>query len=140
MHFQKCYFIILKTQELLKRTGYPLDVTVGQRKFGGPPPDWTPESGKSKYEVCLVQKTLNKDASFNREVLRYITFQLYIARAPADCFEDELEPLLAVHGKIWDMRIMMDMHATGGSKGFLFVSYCTNEDAKKAAKEVCLYH
>lgn len=25
----------------------------------------------------------------------------------------------------------------GGSKGFLFASYCENEDAVKAAEEVC---
>lgn len=26
-------------QALLERTGYTLDVTTGQRKYGGPPPD-----------------------------------------------------------------------------------------------------
>lgn len=30
----------VKMQELLDRTGYPLEVTVGQRKYGGPPPGW----------------------------------------------------------------------------------------------------
>lgn len=25
---------------ILERTGYPLDVTTGQRKYGGPPPNW----------------------------------------------------------------------------------------------------
>lgn len=29
----------LKIQALLERTGYTLDVTTGQRKYGGPPPD-----------------------------------------------------------------------------------------------------
>lgn len=25
---------------ILERTGYTLDVTTGQRKYGGPPPNW----------------------------------------------------------------------------------------------------
>uniref|UniRef100_A0A8C9GCR3 Uncharacterized protein n=1 Tax=Piliocolobus tephrosceles TaxID=591936 RepID=A0A8C9GCR3_9PRIM len=28
-----------KIKALLERTGYTLDVTTGQRKYGGPPPD-----------------------------------------------------------------------------------------------------
>lgn len=33
-----------KVKELLERTGYTLDITAGQRKYGGPPPDWDPEA------------------------------------------------------------------------------------------------
>lgn len=29
-----------KVKNLLDRTGYTLDITTGQRKYGGPPPDW----------------------------------------------------------------------------------------------------
>ena len=29
-----------KVKELLDRTGYTLDITTGQRKYGGPPPGW----------------------------------------------------------------------------------------------------
>ena len=29
-----------KIKAILDRTGYSLDVTTGQRKYGGPPPDW----------------------------------------------------------------------------------------------------
>lgn len=29
-----------KMQEILDKTGYPLEITVGQRKYGGPPPGW----------------------------------------------------------------------------------------------------
>jgi hypothetical protein len=35
-------------QSILERTGYSLDVTTGQRKYGGPPPGWdgpTPGNG-----------------------------------------------------------------------------------------------
>ena len=35
------YILILlnrKVREILERTGYKLDVTTGQRKYGGPPP------------------------------------------------------------------------------------------------------
>ena len=29
-----------KVKQLLNRTGYTLDITTGQRKYGGPPPGW----------------------------------------------------------------------------------------------------
>ncbi len=29
-----------KVKAILDRTGYSLDVTTGQRKYGGPPPNW----------------------------------------------------------------------------------------------------
>lgn len=39
--WQRCMFIFLICQALLERTGYTLDVTTGQRKYGGPPPEST---------------------------------------------------------------------------------------------------
>lgn len=48
-----CLPKIENTKALLERTGYPLEVTVGQRKLGGPPPDWDPTSKKSKYEIYM---------------------------------------------------------------------------------------
>lgn len=33
---EECISTLL--QEILERTGYSLDVTTGQRKYGGPPP------------------------------------------------------------------------------------------------------
>lgn len=33
------FFFFFFFQALLERTGYTLDVTTGQRKYGGPPPD-----------------------------------------------------------------------------------------------------
>lgn len=38
-----------KVKQLLNRTGYTLDITTGQRKYGGPPPGWegpTPGCGE----------------------------------------------------------------------------------------------
>lgn len=33
------HFDVVYSQALLERTGYTLDVTTGQRKYGGPPPE-----------------------------------------------------------------------------------------------------
>ena len=38
----------------LERTGYTLDVTTGQRKFGGPPPGWEGEPPSNGCEVSTV--------------------------------------------------------------------------------------
>lgn len=45
-----------KIKELLNRTGYSLDITVGQRKYGGPPPGWDgppPPTGASVSKIFV---------------------------------------------------------------------------------------
>ena len=42
-----------KLKAILDRTGYTLDVTTGQRKYGGPPPDW---EGPPPGPGCEVSK------------------------------------------------------------------------------------
>ena len=41
-------------QAILDRTGYSLDVTTGQRKYGGPPPNWDGSPPGSGHEVSLL--------------------------------------------------------------------------------------
>ena len=41
-------------QEILDRTGYTLDVTTGQRKYGGPPPNWDGPQPGAGHEVNIV--------------------------------------------------------------------------------------
>lgn len=49
-----------KIKEILERTGYTLDVTTGQRKYGGPPPNWTdppPSNGcEVNYIIIIIVK------------------------------------------------------------------------------------
>ena len=40
-----------KIKLILDRTGYSLDVTTGQRKYGGPPPGWDAPSPGNGWEV-----------------------------------------------------------------------------------------
>lgn len=40
-----------KIKAILDRTGYKLDVTTGQRKYGGPPPNWTDPPPPNGCEV-----------------------------------------------------------------------------------------
>ena len=40
---------------ILERTGYTLDVTTGQRKYGGPPPNW---EGPPPGPGCEVSSAL----------------------------------------------------------------------------------
>ncbi len=42
-----------KIKEILDRTGYTLDVTTGQRKYGGPPPGWEGDPPGNGCEVRL---------------------------------------------------------------------------------------
>ncbi|MFH4975658.1 hypothetical protein AB6A40_002367 [Gnathostoma spinigerum] len=101
-----------KIKEILERTGYPLEVTIGQRKYGGPPPNWEgPPTGPSAPG-----------------------HEIYIGKIPKEVYEDSLIPLFEQCGKIWDLRLMMDP-LTGKNRGYAFLTYCEKQSAADAAKK-----
>ncbi|XP_074661295.1 heterogeneous nuclear ribonucleoprotein Q-like [Tubulanus polymorphus] len=100
-----------KLNEILERTGYKLDITTGQRKYGPPPGcEESASPGCAGHEV-------------------------FCGKIPRDLFEDELIPLFEKCGKIWDLRLMLD-HTTGLNRGFCFVTYCDKEGAQEAVKQL----
>lgn len=102
-----------KLKEILDRTGYSLDVTTGQRKYGGPPPGGDPTPPGSGHEI-------------------------FCGKIPKDVFEDELIPLFEKCGKIWDMRLMMDP-MTGLTRGYGFITFCDREAASEAVNQLHNY-
>ncbi|KAM6906186.1 heterogeneous nuclear ribonucleoprotein Q-like isoform 1-T2 [Lycodopsis pacificus] len=104
-----------KIKELLDRTNYTLDVTTGQRKYGGPPPE-------SVYSGAQP----------------IVGTEIFIGKIPRDLFEDELVPLFEKAGPIWDLRLMMDP-LSGLNRGYAFVTFCTKEAAQEAVK-LCNNH
>uniref|UniRef100_A0A671RH26 Heterogeneous nuclear ribonucleoprotein Q-like n=1 Tax=Sinocyclocheilus anshuiensis TaxID=1608454 RepID=A0A671RH26_9TELE len=104
-----------KMKTLLERTGYTLDVTTGQRKYGGPPPE-------SVYTGA--QPTVGTE--------------IFVGKIPRDLFEDELVPLFEKAGPIWDLRLMMDP-LSGLNRGYAFLTFCTKEAAQEAVK-LCNNH
>lgn len=99
-----------KIKAILERTGYTLDVTTGQRKYGGPPPDWV---GGTPGNGCEV----------------------FCGKIPKDMYEDELIPLFEKCGKIWDLRLMMDP-MTGTNRGYAFVTFTSRDAACNAVREL----
>ncbi|XP_017757230.1 PREDICTED: heterogeneous nuclear ribonucleoprotein Q isoform X3 [Eufriesea mexicana] len=97
-----------KIKMILERTGYPLDVTTGQRKYGGPPPNW---EGPTPGTGCEV----------------------FCGKIPKDMYEDELIPLFEKCGKIWDLRLMMDPMA-GCNRGYAFITFTNREAAQEAVR------
>jgi len=102
-----------KLKEILDRTGYPLDVTTGQRKYGGPPPGWDGPQPGAGHEV-------------------------FCGKIPKEVFEDELIPLFEKCGTIWDLRLMMDP-MTGLNRGFCFTTFTHKAAAKEAVKQLDNY-
>uniref|UniRef100_A0A673ZVI0 Heterogeneous nuclear ribonucleoprotein R-like n=1 Tax=Salmo trutta TaxID=8032 RepID=A0A673ZVI0_SALTR len=102
-----------KIKALLERTGYTLDVTTGQRKYGGPPPD----------EVYSRAQP-------------GIGTEVFVGKIPRDLYEDELVPLFEKAGPIWDLRLMMDPLLSGQNRGYAFITFC-NKDAALEAVKLC---
>lgn len=100
----------VKIKEILDRTGYSLDVTTGQRKYGGPPPGFQGNPPGAGHEV-------------------------FCGRIPKDVFEDELIPLFEKCGNIWDLRLMMDP-MTGFNRSFCFVTFYDKDGANEAVKQL----
>ncbi|XP_023203534.1 heterogeneous nuclear ribonucleoprotein Q isoform X3 [Xiphophorus maculatus] len=100
----------VRIRELLDRTGYTLDVTTGQRKYGGPPPDAV---------YAGPQPTVGTE--------------IFVGKIPRDLFEDELVPLFEKAGPIWDLRLMMDP-LSSLNRGYAFVTFCAKESAQEAVK------
>ncbi|CAF3510569.1 unnamed protein product [Rotaria socialis] len=99
----------IKLKQILERTGYKMDITAGQRKYGGPPPDG-PEYSAQNSEV-------------------------FIGKIPREVFEDELIPICEEAGKIWDLRLMIDP-VSGFNKGYCFVTYCAPGESAKACERL----
>ncbi|XP_021914287.1 heterogeneous nuclear ribonucleoprotein R isoform X12 [Zootermopsis nevadensis] len=99
-----------KIKSILERTGYTLDVTTGQRKYGGPPPGW---DGPTPGNGCEV----------------------FCGKIPKDMYEDELIPLFEKCGNIWDLRLMMDP-MTGLNRGYAFITFTTRDAAQLAVREL----
>jgi heterogeneous nuclear ribonucleoprotein R len=99
-----------KLKEILDRTGYSLEITSGQRKYGGPPPNYEGANPGPGQEV-------------------------FCGKLPTNVFEEQLIPLFEKCGMIWDLRLMMDP-ATGLNKTFCFVTFTTKEGAQRAVKQL----
>lgn len=173
-----------KLKEILARTGYSHEISSGQRKYGGPPPNWNPtnptpvESESQNTEAEMKEETTEakpaeettttaptaaaetteatgekmedempssqteltcsqKEAN-NATAAACVPPQgceCFVGKLPRDLFEDELIPVFEKHGRIWDLRLMIDP-SSGFSKGYCFVTYCDKNEAQAAAKAV----
>ena len=97
---------------LTQKTGYAITQENGQRKYGGPPPNWG-----------------NRPPPRGAEV--------FVGKIPRDVFEDELVPVFESAGRIYELRLMMDFD--GKNRGYAFVMYYTKAEAKGAVKKLNNY-
>lgn len=126
-----------KLKEIIERTGYLHEVSSGQRKYGGPPPDWPVKSIDNADGTEENAGEAEKPKS--HPVVPPSGCECFVGKLPKDLFEDELIPVFEKFGRIWDLRLMIDPN-TGFSKGYCFVTYCDKESAQEAAKTLNNYH
>ncbi|XP_053735504.1 dead end protein 1 isoform X2 [Synchiropus splendidus] len=77
-------------------TNIQVTQTNGQRKYGGPPPEWDGQAPGARCEV-------------------------YISQVPRDVYEDVLIPLFSRIGPLWEFRLMMNF--SGQNRGFAYAKY-----------------
>ena len=58
--------------------------------------------------------------------------QVFVGKIPRDVYEDELVPLFSRHGRIYEMRLMMDFN--GNNRGYAFVVFSTKKEAQNAVR------
>lgn len=90
--------------DLSKKTGYPIQQVNGQRHFG-PPTYWKDNQTPKNSEV-------------------------YIARLPKHCLEDDVYKFCAQIGTVYTIRMLVNHDGT--SKGFCFVTFAKEKQAKCA--------
>ena len=98
--------------KLMERTGYNIIQENGQRKYGGPPPNWQGPPPAKGSEV-------------------------FVGKIPRDLFEDELAPVFERIGKIYEVRLMMDF--SGTNRGYAFVMFSTPTEASQAVRQLNNY-
>ncbi|KAK4016488.1 probable RNA-binding protein 46 [Daphnia magna] len=91
--------------KLIQETGCEIIQENGQRKFGGPPPNWEGPPPPKGTEI-------------------------FVGKLPRDVFEDELYRLFSTIGPIYELRLMMDF--SGSNRGFAFIQYAYRHDANRA--------
>ena len=67
-----------KIKVILERTGYKLDVTTGQRKYGGPPPDWEGDPPASGCEVSFISFFYTRAWQAKGQLISKANFQVFI--------------------------------------------------------------
>ena len=107
---------ILQNEEILKKKMLTMTFQTvqenGQRKYGGPPPNWT---GPAPPKGC----------------------EIFIGKIPRNVFEQELFTLFSKIGTVYELRLMMDF--SGTNRGFAFITYATSRDAGRAVRELNNY-
>ncbi|ESO01253.1 hypothetical protein HELRODRAFT_82058, partial [Helobdella robusta] len=93
---------------IVARTGYNFECTTGQRKYGGPPPNYDKSPPGPGTEV-------------------------YVGKIPQDVMENELILLFEQVGTIYELRLMMNPQ-NSLNKGFCFITYCEKSEAQAAAE------
>ncbi|GLH06476.1 Sex-lethal homolog, partial [Gryllus bimaculatus] len=102
----------IRLLDLMKKTSYRILQVNGQRRYGGPPPQWSGPPPPKDSEV-------------------------FVGKIPRNCFEDELVPVFSRVGQIYELRLMMDF--SGTNRGYAFVMYTCPEEAEKAVNELNNY-
>ncbi|KAG9281250.1 dead end protein 1-like [Astyanax mexicanus] len=99
-------------EEWLKTTSITLTQINGQRKYGGPPPDWR---GPHPGPGCEV----------------------FISQIPRDVYEDQLIPLFLSVAPLYEFRLMMNF--SGQNRGFAYAKYGTPAGATAAIQTLNHY-
>ncbi|GIX74032.1 hypothetical protein CEXT_647062, partial [Caerostris extrusa] len=118
-----------KIKAILDRTGYSLDVTTGQRKYGGPPPDWDKAPPGSGCEVFVgkIPKSIFEDELIPNRGYAFITYCTRDAAQAAvrqlDNYEIKSGKHLKVNVSVPNLRLFVGNIPKSKSKEEIFEEF-----------------
>ncbi|XP_063475040.1 heterogeneous nuclear ribonucleoprotein Q isoform X4 [Symphalangus syndactylus] len=120
-----------KIKALLERTGYTLDVTTGQRKYGGPPPD----SVYSGQQPSVGTEYNNHEIRSGKHIgvcISVANNRLFVGSIPKSKTKEQiLEEFSKVTEGLTDVILYHQPDDKKKNRGFCFLEY---EDHKTAAQ------
>ncbi|KAH9381504.1 hypothetical protein HPB48_005521 [Haemaphysalis longicornis] len=123
-----------KIRAILDRTGYSLDVTTGQRKYGGPPPGWT---GSQPSSGCELDNHEIRKGKYIGVTISINNHRLFVGNIPKNRGKEELFEEFSKHAPgLTEVIIYSSPDDKKKNRGFCFLEYESHKAASLAKRRL----
>ncbi|XP_046382388.1 heterogeneous nuclear ribonucleoprotein Q-like isoform X4 [Ischnura elegans] len=123
-----------KIKSILERTGYPLDITTGQRKYGGPPPEW---NGPTPGNGCELNEYMIKPGKPLKVNISVPNLRLFVGNIPKSKGQEEIfEEFGKMTVGLTKVIIYSSPDDEKKNRGFCFLEYESHKAASLAKRRL----